>query len=181
MASRRAYQMVNEFQFPDGSTGYFQLRIQPVQLAHSLLGRPPLCGFLPCQKRGMGAAFKVSHQRPVVLFRQGSERVRQALEAEPRAYLTIINEEKEAVIAGHPDACARVIAALDCHALRMPFDAAIHAPTMQSEYAAFVDLYTLPTRPVPGIDFYSAAEYAPLTLERDALAHALAKMTCAVK
>ncbi len=106
------------------------------------------------------------------------ERVRRALEAEPRAYLTMINEEKEAVIAGHPDACARVIAALDCHALRLPFDAAIHAPPVRSEYAAFVDLYTLPTRAVPGIDFYSAAEYTPLTLERDALAHALAQMTC---
>jgi len=107
------------------------------------------------------------------------EQVRQALAVEPRAYLTIINEEKEAVIAGHPDACARVIAALDCHTLRMPFDAAIHAPPVRSEYAAFVDLYTLPTRAVPGIDFYSAAKYAPLTLERDALAHALAQMTCA--
>ena len=107
------------------------------------------------------------------------ERVRQALESESRAYLTMINEEKEAVIAGHPDACARVIAALDCHALRLPFDAAIHAPPVRSEYAAFVDLYTLPTRAVPGIAFYSAAEYAPLTLERDALARALAQMTCA--
>ena len=91
----------------------------------------------------------------------------------------MVNEEKEAVIAGHPDACARVVAALDCHALRLSFDAAIHAPPVRSEYAAFVDLYTLPTRAVPGIDFYSAAEYAPLTLECDALAHALAQMTCA--
>ncbi len=107
------------------------------------------------------------------------ERVRRALETEPRAYLTIINEEKEVVIAGHPEACARVIAALDCHALPLPSDAAIHAPPVRSEYAAFVDLYTLPTRTVPGIAFYSAAEYAPLTLERDALAHALAQMTCA--
>jgi len=107
------------------------------------------------------------------------EQVKLALEAEPRAYLTIVNEEREAVIAGHPDACAHVIAALNCHALQMSFDAAIHAPAIQSEYPAFVDLFTLPTRPVYGIDFYSAAEYAPLTLERDALAHALAKMTCA--
>ena len=107
------------------------------------------------------------------------ERVRRALESEPLAYLTMINEEKEAVIAGHPDACARVIAALDCHALRLSFDAALHAPPVRSEYAAFVDLYTLPTCAVPGIAFYSAAEYAPLTLERDALAHALAQMTCA--
>ncbi|HOT92543.1 MAG TPA: PfaB family protein, partial [Anaerolineae bacterium] len=105
--------------------------------------------------------------------------VRRALEAEPHAYLTIINEEKEVVIAGHPEACARVIAALDCHALPLPSDAAIHAPPLRSEYAAFVDLYTLPTRAVPGIAFYSAATYAPLTLERTALARVLAHMTCA--
>jgi len=114
-----------------------------------------------------------------VIVKAPVERVRRALETEPRAYLTMVNEEKEAVIAGHPDACARVVAALDCHALRLSFDAAIHAPPVRSEYAAFVDLYTLPTRAVPGIDFYSAAEYAPLTLECDALAHALAQMTCA--
>ncbi|HNT74673.1 MAG TPA: PfaB family protein [Anaerolineae bacterium] len=105
-------------------------------------------------------------------------RVRRALEAESRVSLTMVNEEKETVIAGHPEACARVIAALDCHALRLPFDAAIHAPAARSEYAAFVTLYTLPTRAIPAIDFYSAAEYAPLTLERDTLARALAEMSC---
>ncbi len=106
------------------------------------------------------------------------ERVRQALANEPRVYLTIVNEAKEAVIAGYPDDCARVVAALGCHALRVPFDAAIHAPVMQSEYAAFVDLYSLPVRAASGVDFYSAAEYAPLALEGASLARSLAKMTC---
>ncbi|MBN2002560.1 MAG: hypothetical protein JXA21_04320 [Anaerolineae bacterium] len=106
------------------------------------------------------------------------ERVRQALEGESRVYLTIINEAKEVVIAGHFEDCARVIATLGCHALRVPFDAAIHAPVVRSEYAAFADLYSLPIQAVCGVDFYSAADYAPLTLEHPALARALAEMTC---
>ena len=114
----------------------------------------------------------------VYILKAPPARVRAALEGEPRVYLTIVNTPREVVIAGDPAGCRRVIAALDCHALQVPFNAVIHNAAMRSEYAAFVDLYTLPVHPAPGVDFYSASGYAPLVLESQALAHAIADMSC---
>ncbi len=106
------------------------------------------------------------------------DEVRAALAAEPRVYLTHANLADEAVIAGEPEGCRRVIAALGCHKLRVPFDAVIHNPAMRSEYERFVELSTRPVAPVEGVAFYSAAEYRPLALESAALARAMAQMTC---
>ncbi|MFN2285812.1 MAG: hypothetical protein ACK2UQ_15445, partial [Anaerolineae bacterium] len=115
----------------------------------------------------------------VYILKASIERVQTQVQNEPHVYLTITNTTKEVVIAGDPQGCTRVIAALDCHALRVPFNAAIHAPAMRSEHGTFVNLYTQSVSPVPGIDFYSAAGYAPLTLNIEALAHAMADMSCA--
>ncbi len=107
------------------------------------------------------------------------EDVKACLRDEERVYLTIINAPGEVVIAGDPEACQRVIRRLKCHALPVPYDAVIHNPLVREEYETFVQLYSNPVEAVSGPTFYSAAHYAPLTLERDALAHALAEMTCA--
>jgi PfaB family protein len=105
------------------------------------------------------------------------ERVQAQVAREPRVYLTITNTPQEVVIAGDPQGCARVITVLDCHTLRVPFDAVIHNETTRSEHDAFVNLYTHPTYIVPGIDFYSAAGYRPLKLDRNTLAQAMADMS----
>lgn len=98
---------------------------------------------------------------------------------EPRVALTLLNAPGEGVIAGEPAGCARVIAALDCHALPAPYDAVLHAGVMRSEYARFRELYTHPIAQRPAVAFYSAADYAPLRLDSAAVADALARMTCA--
>jgi PfaB family protein len=105
--------------------------------------------------------------------------VRARLAQEPRVSLTIVNTADEAVIAGDPAGCRRVIAALDCHALPLAQDAVLHAPVTRAAYDAFVALYLHPTTPAPDLAFYSAHAYAPLVLERAALAQALAAMCCA--
>ncbi len=112
------------------------------------------------------------------LLKAPVEKVQAALAQEPRVYLTLVNLRDELVIAGDPAGCRRVIAALDCHALRVPFDSAIHNPAMAAERETFVELYTHPIARRPDVAFYSAAEYAPLTLESAALAHAIAGMCC---
>jgi len=106
------------------------------------------------------------------------EEIVQAVEGYPRAYLTIVNTEEEAVIAGSRASCQEIIQDLDCHALPMPFDAAIHNPAMSSTYPDFVDLYTHEVQPAPAVHFYSADLYAPLHQNKTALARALARMTC---
>lgn len=112
------------------------------------------------------------------LLKAPVEKVQAALAQEPRVYLTLINLRDEVVIAGDPVGCRRVITHLDCHALRVPFDSAIHNPAMASEYARFVQLYTHPIVRRPAVAFYSAADYAPLPLESDALAQSVAAMCC---
>jgi len=138
-----------------------------------------LCGPMEAVRESWGLPPAEDDLWRVYILKAPVERVQAQVAHEPRVYLTITNTPQEVVIAGDPQGCARVIAALDCHALRVAFDAVIHNETTRSEHGAFVDLYTHPTYPVPGIDFYSAAGYAPLTLDRTTLARAMADMSCA--
>lgn len=112
------------------------------------------------------------------LLKAPVDAIRAYVAEEPHVTLTMINTPREGVIAGDPAGCRRVIDVLDCHALPVPYDAVIHAEAMRSEHPAFVELYTNPVTHRPDVDFYSTAGYAPLTLTSDALAHALADMTC---
>ena len=112
------------------------------------------------------------------LLKAPEAEVRAYVDQEPRVYLTIVNLPEEVVIAGEGKGCQRIIQSLGCHSIRVPFDSVIHNEVVRSEYNTFVQLYTHPIHYKPEITFFSAAEYAPLTLEADALAHAIADMTC---
>ena len=107
---------------------------------------------------------------------------REAVEAvvaeEARLFLTIVNLPDEVVIAGEAAACRRAIERLQAHALRVPFDAVIHAPPAERAFADFVALYDHETHPLSEPRFYSAASDGPLVLERRALAETMATMSC---
>ncbi|MBH8564533.1 type I polyketide synthase [Nostoc sp. CENA67] len=100
--------------------------------------------------------------------------VRECLKNEPRVYLTQINTDEEVLIAGEPAACQRVITALGCNAFPAPFDHVIHCEAMRSEYDELVKLNTLPSRNIPDIVFYSAAEYQPIKLDDGEIARSIA-------
>ncbi|MBW4641490.1 MAG: type I polyketide synthase [Goleter apudmare HA4340-LM2] len=104
--------------------------------------------------------------------------VRECLKNETRVYLTQINTPEEVLIAGGPAACQRVIQTLGCNAFPAPFDHVIHCETMRSEYGELVKLNTLPSQNIPGIVFYSAAEYQPIPLDSDRIAHSIATGLC---
>jgi PfaB family protein len=106
------------------------------------------------------------------------EQVREVLKTENHVYLTQINTPEEVLIAGEPTACERVIKKLGCNAFPAPFDHVIHAPTMESEYPELFRLNNLPAQKIPGVTCYSAAEYQPITLEKDIIAHNIAKGLC---
>jgi PfaB family protein len=108
----------------------------------------------------------------------GMQVLQRALEREPRVYLTLINQLGEVVIAGDEAGCQRVIAALDCHALAVPYGVVIHTEAVASELGAFAELYQHPVVHQPDIRFYSAADYGQLALESGILADAMARMTC---
>ncbi|WP_107669432.1 PfaB family protein [Cyanothece sp. BG0011] len=106
------------------------------------------------------------------------EQVKQCLEGEKRVYLTHINTPQEVVIAGHPQGCLRVIDRLQCDGFRSPSDMVLHCEAMQSEYPAFMQLNTVPLGTMPETVFYSSANYEPITLEQQAIAHHLSQGVC---
>ncbi|MHC5827642.1 MAG: polyketide synthase, partial [Nostoc sp.] len=67
-----------------------------------------------------------------------------------------------------------------------PFDHVIHCEAMRSQYEEIKKVNTLPSQNLPGIVFYSAADYQPIALESEAfaggvgeaIAHNIAKGLC---
>ncbi|MEH2286234.1 PfaB family protein [Nostoc sp.] len=104
--------------------------------------------------------------------------VRECLKHENHVYLTQINTPEEVLIAGEDAACKRVIQTLGCNAFPAPFDHVIHCETMRSQYEEIKKVNSLPSQNLPGIIFYSAADYQPIALERDVIAHNIAKGLC---
>ncbi|MEH2460610.1 PfaB family protein [Nostoc sp.] len=104
--------------------------------------------------------------------------VRESLKHENRVYLTQINTPEEVLIAGDDAACKRVIETLGCNAFPAPFDHVIHCEAMRSQYEEIKKVNTLPSQTLPGIVFYSAADYQPVALESKAIAHNIAKGLC---
>ncbi|MEH2278275.1 MAG: PfaB family protein [Nostoc sp.] len=112
--------------------------------------------------------------------------VRECLKHENRVYLTQINTPEEVLIAGDEAACKRVIQTLGCNAFPAPFDHVIHCEAMRSQYEEIKKVNTLPSQTLPGIVFYSAADYQPIALESEAfaggvgeaIAHNIAKGLC---
>ncbi|MEQ8970429.1 MAG: PfaB family protein [Coleofasciculus sp. C1-SOL-03] len=104
--------------------------------------------------------------------------VRDCIQTERRVYLTHINTPTEVVIAGEPQACQRVIEALNCDFFSMPSNMVLHCQAMASEYNQLRQLNRLSVENVPEIAFYSSANYAPIPLNQDAIAHHLAQGVC---
>ena len=68
---------------------------------------------------GLGSGEEV--EWAVFLLKAREADVRTALEREPRVYLTLVNQPGEVVIAGDAAGCRRVIDALTCHVLPVPY------------------------------------------------------------
>jgi PfaB family protein len=107
-----------------------------------------------------------------------AERAAERLRGERRAFLTHINTPNEVVISGFPPDVQRIVADLGCEAFRAPFDSVLHCPPVWPEEGGLADLHRLPSVQVPGMAFYTAAEYAPAPLERDTIARNIARATC---
>jgi len=106
------------------------------------------------------------------------EKIRAGLEGENRVYLTHINTPEEGLIAGDSEACRRVIAKVKAHNLKSPSSFVLHCEPTTSEYNELLQLHSHPTRQVEGVTFYSAANYAPVKLERAEIAQSVARMVC---
>jgi PfaB family protein len=105
-------------------------------------------------------------------------RVKEALQGETRVYLTHINTEEEVVISGDSAGCRRVIDRLKCRSLGTSNGAVLHCELAAAEYEDFVRFNTFPVQPVPGVTFYSTADYRPIQLNPASLPHVVSRMGC---
>lgn len=112
-----------------------------------------------------------------VLMADASQ-VRECVKKEQQVYLTQINTPEEVLIAGDEAACQRVIKTLGCNAFPAPFDHVIHCEAMRSQFGEIKKVNTLPSASIPGIVFYSAADYQPIALDSESIAHNIAQGLC---
>ncbi len=97
-----------------------------------------------------------------------------ALAGEARAYLCMINSPEEVVIAGEEDACRRVLGKLGSAAIPMPIAVTMHSGPAASEFEELVRIHDLETAVGCTTVLFSCAAYAPVPVERTALARAIA-------
>jgi PfaB family protein len=135
------------------------------------------------RKQAVREAWALSESTPddfwasFVLVAPASD-VAQALERESHVYITHINTPNETVIAGDSTACQRVIQQLNVNSVKAPFEVVIHNDAMLSEFEAFYRLHYNDVNGISGIQFYSAADYAPVALTSDSIARSMARMIC---
>ncbi|VEG55277.1 Phenolphthiocerol synthesis polyketide synthase type I Pks15/1 [Mycolicibacterium aurum] len=102
--------------------------------------------------------------------------VERALLVEPRAYMTIVQAPDDCVIGGDPQACRRVIAAIDgARAMPLGLDMVIHCQAMAPFADTWRDIHTRDTYAVPDVRFYTNAVNRAYTPTRDAAAEAITR------
>lgn len=151
------------------SSPLFKTRISgPKNAVREFWGLPPI-------KDGEWSEFWSSYilMCPVAL-------VQEAIKQENHVYITLINTEDELLIAGETQACQRLIAKLKCDYFPSWNNHVIHCEPMHSEYQELVKIHNLP---LPDnfhsqSIFYSAAEYAPMTLNSQNIGHNIARSLC---
>jgi len=105
--------------------------------------------------------------------------VKEAADRERKVYVTHINTPNEVMIAGEPEACARVVDAVGGDSMRAPFSVVIHNEAMMSEFGEYFRLHNLPVTSVDdAVTFYSAADYSPIKIDQQVIATSIARMAC---
>ena len=113
-----------------------------------------------------------------VIVRAPARSVEEAVDREPRVWLTHVNAPSEVVIAGAAADVRRLAEASGAEWFPSPVKAAIHCEPMHHELDDLVALHHLPVVDTPPVRLYGAARYAPGTLDADSLARGLARGIC---
>lgn len=97
---------------------------------------------------------------------------------EPRVFLIMINSPGEIVIAGDDEACRRVVTKLKWRLYPVPIKDVVHNELVRAEFDALKSLHTMPTTNIPGVDFYTAADYRVTRLDQEVIANNIATFYC---
>ncbi|MFD2331656.1 beta-ketoacyl synthase N-terminal-like domain-containing protein [Cohnella sp. GCM10020058] len=91
--------------------------------------------------------------------------IREAIASETRVRLTMYNAPGDCIIGGEPAACRRVLDKLrPAPAYPLGYDMVVHCPELTAIAPRWREIHRRPTRPVPGVRFYSgvsATHYEP--------------------
>ncbi len=106
------------------------------------------------------------------------EKVKEAIQASDRVYITHINTPRQVVIGGYPSDCRAVISRLKCLSLEAPFNYALHCEPMQSEYEALRVLHSWNVQNDPGMTLFSAATNQPMPINQNDISRQIAYGLC---
>ncbi len=95
-----------------------------------------------------------------------------------RAYLLIVNTDRQAVVGGRRDAVARLVARLGARFHPLPLVSTVHCEVVRPVERPYHDLHLLATTPPPGVRFSSGESGRSYPVDRESaaesiLAHAL--------
>ncbi|MFK7917913.1 MAG: beta-ketoacyl synthase N-terminal-like domain-containing protein [Ilumatobacter sp.] len=103
------------------------------------------------------------------------DEVRAAIADQPHVHLMLINTERDVVISGDTDACARVVEQLGTQrCLRVGYNLACHVPEVRQEFhQQWLRVHTRHVTPAEGVRFYSNGVCAAYEVSTDACAAAI--------
>ncbi len=112
------------------------------------------------------------------ILQRPAEKVRAALEGIERAYLLIVNTDREVVVGGRREAVGRLVEAVGGRFHPLPLVSTVHCEVVRAVEGPYHDLHLLPTTPPSGVRFYSGSTGEPYPVTRESaaasiLAHAL--------
>jgi PfaB family protein len=104
-----------------------------------------------------------------------------AIRPEKNVYLCNINTPGEVVIAGERDGCRRALERIGASvASPVPIPVTMHCDATRGEYQNIVDIHSLTTASVPGLEFFTSATCRPIDFAMESPAHTTAEAYCRV-
>jgi acyl transferase domain-containing protein/3-hydroxymyristoyl/3-hydroxydecanoyl-(acyl carrier protein) dehydratase len=144
----------------------------------STLFRSDLAG--PCD--AARRAWNLRDDQPVDwvagILQRPAEKVRAALAGIERAYLLIVNTDRQLVVGGQAEAVRRLVQEVGGRFYPLSLVSTVHCEVVRAVEGPYHNLHLLETSPPPGVRFYSGSTGEPYAVNRESaagsiLAHAL--------
>lgn len=96
--------------------------------------------------------------------------VEELVQQEEKCYLSFVNTPQEVIISGDKEACNRVVNALNCAAVEVPFQNVIHHDFCKNIEEELYAMHYFPLENQPNLDFHSSLSLAPLPMDSGVIA-----------
>ena len=107
------------------------------------------------------------------ILQRPAEKIRAALGGIERAYLLIVNTDRQAVIGGQKEAVRRLVEKVGGRFLPLPLVSTVHCEVVRAVEGPYHDLHLLTTTPPPGVRFYSGSKGRSYPVDRASAADSI--------